>query len=163
MAEFIFRALSSGSTPHQWQSMFWYGRLVYQGNKGVASYTIEKDGESPVFTVRGDTSKRGAEYSALEVYDGKLLTFCDRTGNCDELFLSPDLYTGKLQVRAEALLDSKGLPVRMLLGDGSKDKPLKCEWATERGGKLIVGSTGKGTNSEMFSIYCPQLVNAQGR
>jgi hypothetical protein len=30
--------------------MLWYGKLVYQGNKGAASYVIEKDGESDVLT-----------------------------------------------------------------------------------------------------------------
>lgn len=29
------------------------------------------------------------------------------------------------------------------MGDGTKGKPLKCEWTTQKGGKLVVGSTGK--------------------
>jgi len=29
------------------------------------------------------------------------------------------------------------------MGDGSKDKPLKCEWSTQKGGKMLIGSTGK--------------------
>jgi hypothetical protein len=33
--------------------------------------------------------------------------------------------------------------VALYLGDGSASKGLKCEWATQKDGKLIVGSTGK--------------------
>jgi len=40
--EFVFRALSSGSTPKQWKSMFWYGRLVYLGRQGERSYRLER-------------------------------------------------------------------------------------------------------------------------
>ena len=29
------------------------------------------------------------------------------------------------------------------MGDGKKNKALKAEWSTQKGGKCIVGSTGK--------------------
>ena len=29
------------------------------------------------------------------------------------------------------------------MGDGSKNKPLKCEWSTQKDGKMLIGSTGK--------------------
>ncbi len=33
----------------------------------------------------------------------------------------------------QPLVDSRGTPVVMKLGDGSKNKPLKCEWSTLKG------------------------------
>ena len=51
--------------------------LVY---KGDASYALVMEGEHTVITTRGDKDGRGAEYSALEVFCGKLLTMDDRTG-----------------------------------------------------------------------------------
>ena len=62
-----------------WESYFAYGKLKYLGDQGEGSYALQMTGEAPVDTDRGDKSKRGAEYSALEVFDGKLLTFCDRS------------------------------------------------------------------------------------
>ena len=59
-------------------------------------------------TGRGDKAKRGAEYSALEIFDGRLLTFCDRTGNCDELVLEKEAYTNKTLVAAVPLVDALG-------------------------------------------------------
>merc|ERR1719247_2049400 len=68
-----------------WKTHLAYGKLVYLGGKGSASYSVQLVGEAPLLTDRGDKSQRGAEYSALEVFAGKLVTFDDRTGNCDEL------------------------------------------------------------------------------
>lgn len=39
--------------------------------------------------------------------------------------------------------DASGNQTVIRMGDGKKDKPLKCEWSTQKGGKLFVGSTGK--------------------
>jgi hypothetical protein len=61
-----------------------------------------------VRTGRGDKAKRGAEYSALEIFDGRILTFCDRTGNCDELVLEKEAYTNKTLATAVPLVDAHG-------------------------------------------------------
>lgn len=121
-----------------WESKLAYGKLVYKGDKGDASYALEITGEATITTTRGDKSGRGAEYSALEVFDGKLLTMDDRTGNIDELVPKEG---GGFDVKP--LVDSEGKEVSLKLGDGKKDKPLKIEWATQKGGKLVIGSTGK--------------------
>ena len=42
----------------------------------------------------------------------------------------------------QPLEDANG-PMALRMGDGKKDKPLKAEWSTQKGGKCIVGSTGK--------------------
>jgi len=92
-------------------------------------------------TTRGDKSGRGAEYSALEVFDGKLLTMDDRTGNVDEIIVSPEGSAEPYCV--QPLMNGDGAPVALYLGDGTKSKGLKCEWATQKNGRLVVGSTGK--------------------
>jgi len=121
-----------------WETKLASGVLRYHGDKGAESYSLEMGAEATLLTTRGDKSGRGAEYSALELFDGKLLTMCDRTGNCDEIAITDD---GGLTIRP--LTDASGSEVRFRMGDGAKDKPLKVEWATPKDGKLFVGSTGK--------------------
>ena len=125
-----------------WESYLAFGKLTYNGAGGAQSYSLEMTSEAAVDTDRGDKSKRGAEYSALEVFDGKLLTFCDRTGNIDELVLSQD-EAGKTVVTVAPLVDGEGKNVSISMGDGTNGKPLKIEWTTQKGGKLVIGSTGK--------------------
>lgn len=128
-------------TAEGWQSYLAYGALIYRGDKGSASYSIELQGECRALTGRGDKSERGAEYSALEIFQGKLVTFCDRTGNMDELLPGEEKFSFQLQpVRAAG---PDGEPVVLVMGDGTKKKPLKCEWSAQRDGKLYIGSTGK--------------------
>ena len=56
-----------------------------------SSYAIEMEPyEKPavghkLLTTRGDKKGRGAEFSAIQVYQNKLLIFDDRTGNVDEI------------------------------------------------------------------------------
>jgi soluble calcium-activated nucleotidase 1 len=121
-----------------WASKLAYGKLIYNGSNGAQSYSLEMKGEADVMTGVGDKSGRGAEYSALEVFAGKLLTFCDRTGACDELVAGEGY-----QFTVGPAKDKDGNPVILKLGDGSKPKPLKCEWSTQKDGKLWIGSTGK--------------------
>lgn len=128
----------ASKTDGGWVSMVAYGKLVYNGAKGGQSYSLEMKGETPLTTDRADKSGRGAEYSALEVFDGKLLTFDDRTGNIDELVPADGF-----NFTVRPFVDRAGAPMKMLMGDGTKDKPLKCEWSTQKDGKLYVGSTGK--------------------
>ena len=45
--------------------------------------------------------------------------------------------------RVQALVDSAGNEMSVPMGDGSKAKPLKCEWSTQKDGKMLIGSTGK--------------------
>ena len=128
----------ASKTDAGWQSHIAYGKLVYNGAKGGASYSLEMKGEAPLITERADKAGRGAEYSALEVFDGKLITVDDRTGNMDEL-VPADGFSFTIK----PMVDGEGNKIVVKLGDGQKDKPLKCEWSTQKDGKLYVGSTGK--------------------
>ena len=74
----------------KWETKLASGILTYNGAKGDQSYTLAMGPEATLYTSRGDKSGRGAEYSALELFDGKLLTMCDRTGNCDEITITAD-------------------------------------------------------------------------
>ena len=116
-----------------------YGKLVYDGAKGTSSYSLDLAGEQPLRTKRGDKAGRGAEYSALEVFAGRLITADDRTGALDEIVVCGDGFN----FRVQALEDIKGEEMMMLMGDGKKNKPLKCEWSTQKDGKMLIGSTGK--------------------
>ena len=120
-----------------WLSKLAFGKLVYSGG----GYSLALDSEATLKSMRGDKSGRGAEYSALEVFDGKLMTMDDRTGNVDVVVKCPE--GSDEQYVMEPLVNSSGKPVALYLGDGSKEKGLKCEWTTLKDGKLIVGSTGK--------------------
>ena len=46
-------------------------------------------------TTRGDKKGRGAEFSAIQVYQNKLLIFDDRTGNVDEIVKEGEGYALK--------------------------------------------------------------------
>lgn len=129
-----------------WESMLAYGTLTYKGDMGDASYSLEITSETLITTTRSDDAARGAEYSALEVFDGKLLTFCDRTGNVDEFV--PKGIKPEDGFEAKPLMNADGEPVRLKLGDATKDKALKTEWSTQKGGRLVVGSTGKARTDD---------------
>jgi len=125
--------------PDGYTSYLRYGKLTYNGSAGAASYSIDMPGEQPIRTTRGDKAGRGAEYSALEVFDGRLITADDRTGNLDEIAPCGDGFN----FRVYPLEDGGGEEMSLRMGDGSKNKPLKCEWSTQKDGKLLIGSTGK--------------------
>lgn len=129
--------LGEQSEQQLWMSMLAFGTLKFTGG----GYSLSMGDEATLKTTRGDKSGRGAEYSALEVFDGKMLTMDDRTGNVDVIAKSPE--GSDEQYVIEPLVDSSGQPVVMYLGDGAKAKGLKSEWTTQKDGKLIVGSTGK--------------------
>eukprot|EP00931_Biecheleriopsis_adriatica_P047812 TRINITY_DN27594_c0_g1_i1.p1 TRINITY_DN27594_c0_g1~~TRINITY_DN27594_c0_g1_i1.p1 ORF type:complete len:446 (+),score=84.73 TRINITY_DN27594_c0_g1_i1:32-1339(+) len=128
-----------GKVCEKWVSQLALCKLTYRGNLGQGSYTFEWKSEARLITTRADKSFRGAEYSTLEVFEGKLLTACDRTGNVDELIPQDGGKTFDVQ----PLRDTQGNAVVCHLGDGKKDKPLKAEWCTQKDGKLLIGSTGK--------------------
>lgn len=139
-----------------WESKLAIGALIYNGANGEASYSIELSDEHTVVTKHGDKSGRGAEYSALEVFGGELLTFDDRTGNVDRLVPAG----GGFDLERLEGNDGEGgvAPLVLRMGDGSKDKPLKCEWATAKSGKLVVGSTGKErTDDDGNVVHCGEM------
>ncbi|KAH8045514.1 guanosine-diphosphatase [Aureococcus anophagefferens] len=99
-------------------------RLTYLGDGDVRyKFELVDDTLVSVGTHKDDSDKsgRGAEYSLLEWYGGKLRA-------------------GKFLIKP---VENDGKRVRVLLGDGSKNKGLKTEWSTIKDGKLLIGSTGK--------------------
>jgi len=93
------------------------------------SYTISWKPETKIYTKHNEGG-RGMELSELTVYDGRLLSFGDRTGIVFEF----------LKKEGEV----KGVPRFILTeGDGETDKGMKVEWSTVKDGKLYIGSFGK--------------------
>jgi len=125
--------------PEGYTSYLAFGKLVYDGALGDKSYRVDLKSEEPIRTARGDKAGRGAEYSALEVFAGRLITADDRTGALDEIVPCGDGFN----FRVQPFEDAEGGEMAMRMGDGSKNKPLKCEWSTQKGGKMLIGSTGK--------------------
>ncbi len=120
-----------------WVAMLAFYTLTWSSG----AYTIAEEHETRVTTSRGDKSGRGAEYSALELFEGKLLIFDDRSGNVDEIVRADA--TDTLPYKVAPLVNSDGEDVVLRTGDGTGSKGLKCEWATQKDGQLFVGSTGK--------------------
>lgn len=87
---------------------------------------------------------RGMELSELVVFDGRLLTFDDRTG-----------------IVYEIVNEQKMVPWVLLVdGDGRSEKGFKSEWATVKNEILYVGSMGKEwtTDSGEFQSNDPQYI-----
>ncbi|CAH0723254.1 unnamed protein product, partial [Brenthis ino] len=88
---------------------------------------------------------RGMELSELIVYDGRLLTFDDRSGMIFEI------------------INNKMVPWVILSdGNGHNEKGFKSEWATVKDEVLYVGSMGKEwtTAGGDFESYDPMWVKA---
>ena len=114
------------------------GFLQKTGGTGAETYQITFD-DTPIRSlVTGhNEAGRGAEFSELTVFDNRLLTFDDRTGDVFEILNTP---TGD---------DSYCVPRLVLTeGAGDTDKGMKWEWSTVKDGELYMGSMGKEyTNS----------------
>jgi soluble calcium-activated nucleotidase 1 len=94
-------------------------------------YALEME-ETRTLTTKHNEAGRGAEFSELTVFDGRLLTFDDRTGDVFEILNTRD---GK---------DSFVAPRYVITeGEGDTDKGMKWEWSTVKDGELWMGSMGK--------------------
>ncbi|KAL3911156.1 MAG: hypothetical protein SGARI_001779 [Bacillariaceae sp.] len=94
-------------------------------------YTMEME-ETRTLKTKHNEAGRGAEFSELSVFDGRLLTFDDRTGDVFEILNTKD---GK---------DSFVAPRYVITeGEGDTDKGMKWEWSTVKDGELWMGSMGK--------------------
>ena len=105
---------------------------------GTGRYSVRFDAEVRTLTSRHNEAGRGMELSELTLYQDRLLSFDDRTGNVFELLSSPD---GR----------STHVVPRFVIteGGGDTDKGMKWEWATVKDGELYIGSMGKEyTNSD---------------
>ncbi|KAF5295165.1 hypothetical protein FQR65_LT10553 [Abscondita terminalis] len=110
---------------HTWYSYLKKGYLSYSPIR--QSVVISWDHNDPVrLTTNFALKDRGMELSELVVFDGRLLTFDDRTGMVFEI------------------VNDHAVPWLLLLdGDGKNAKGFKSEWATVRKEQLYVGSMGK--------------------
>jgi soluble calcium-activated nucleotidase 1 len=118
------------ATKPTWESHILPGVLK---RTGLASYEIVfSDSEYRSLQTQHNEAGRGAEFSELTLYDHRLLTFDDRTG---EVF--------------EILNDTSGQSSRVVPrfiiteGDGDEAKGMKWEWSTVKDDELYIGSMGK--------------------
>ena len=121
----------SGSKKPTWRSIFKTGNLVKSGS----GYLVSWDTDVELTTQLGEAG-RGLELSELVTFQGKLLTFDDRTGLVFEI-------DRQHQCVPRYILTE---------GDGSTPKGQKSEWATVKDGKLFVGSFGKEYTNNDGSI-----------
>ncbi|KAK4874853.1 hypothetical protein RN001_014213 [Aquatica leii] len=132
----------SKSEKHSWYSYLKKGYLSYSPTKQTV--VISWDHNDPIkLTTNFALKDRGMELSELVVFDGRLLTFDDRTGMVFEI------------------INDRAVPWLLLLdGDGKNAKGFKSEWATVKNEKLYVGSMGKEwtTAEGVFVNNDPQYI-----
>jgi soluble calcium-activated nucleotidase 1 len=113
----------------QWQSYMLLGTI----KRGADSkYTIDFESYMRTLKTRHNEAGRGAEFSELTIYQDRLLTFDDRTGDVFEILNTPD-GTESFCVPRFVITE----------GSGDTDKGMKWEWATVKDGNLYMGSMGK--------------------
>ncbi|XP_052863020.1 apyrase [Anopheles cruzii] len=135
---------SSALSKNQWGSFYLKGYLSFIPAK--RSVTVSWDEGTPKALQSGFALKgRGMELSELVVFNGKLLTFDDRTGLVYE-------------VEGDRVLPW----VLLMDGDGRTGKGFKAEWATVKDQILYVGSMGKEwtTAAGDFETSDPMYVKA---
>jgi soluble calcium-activated nucleotidase 1 len=94
-------------------------------------YTLEMEATRTLITKHNEAG-RGAEFSELTVFDGRLLTFDDRTGDVFEI------------LNTKNGMDSFVAPRYVITeGEGDTDKGMKWEWSTVKDAELWMGSMGK--------------------
>lgn len=114
-------------------------------------------------------ANRGMELSELILYDGKMLTFDDRTGIVFDLRATIEeihhLRERKFAIPIRQVDNQKKIksviPIpRLVLSEGNgldTSKGMKVEWATEKDNLLYVGSFGKEfvckSNEESTSLF----------
>ncbi|KAF5280248.1 hypothetical protein FQA39_LY18071 [Lamprigera yunnana] len=132
-----------------WYSFLKKGYLSYSPTKQTV--VITWDHSDPIrLTTSFSLKDRGMELSELVVFDGRLLTFDDRTGIIFEI------------------INDHAIPWLILLdGNGKNGKGFKSEWATVKNEVLYVGSMGKEwtTADGVFINNNPQYlktVNTKG-
>ncbi|XP_055605957.1 apyrase-like [Uranotaenia lowii] len=127
-----------------WSSFLLKGYLSYIPSKNSITVSWDESGPKEIkssFSLKG----RGMELSELVVFNGRLLTFDDRTG-------------------LVYVVDKDAVYPWLLLmdGDGKASKGFKSEWATVKDQVLYVGSMGKEwtTAAGEFENNNPMYVKA---
>jgi soluble calcium-activated nucleotidase 1 len=113
----------------EWQSHMTTGMIKKSPDN---KYTIEFEPAMRALKTKHNEAGRGAEFSELTVFQNRLLTFDDRTGDVFEILNN-----------AEGT-DSSVVPRFVITeGSGDTDKGMKWEWATVKDDLLYIGSMGK--------------------
>ena len=92
---------------------------------------------------------RGAEFSMIELFNGKMYAGCDRTGCIMEIRAhlrdSKQGWTVSqghcLPIWVQGEQGKEALMVHE--GDGNDPLPFKIEWSDQKNGMMVIGSTGK--------------------
>ena len=102
-------------------------------------------GEPRRVTSKHNEAGRGMELSELVVFDNRLLTFGDRTGIVFECLKEEEEEEGPSSSEDNPNPPAIKVVPRFIVteGNGETDKGMKIEWATEKDGKLFLGSFGK--------------------
>lgn len=118
-----------GERKPTYRSILVPGTITY--DKKANRYAMEAEA-ARTLTTKHNEAGRGAEFSELTVFEGRLLTFDDRTGDVFEIMNKKDG------------ADSFAAPRYIVTeGDGDTDKGMKWEWSTTKNGLLYMGSFGK--------------------
>lgn len=128
-----------------WRSYLKMGHLSYNPTDNSVQITFNDDEPPTEFTGSYSLKGRGMELSELVTFNGRMLTFDDRTGLVFEL------------------KENKALPWVLLMdGLGNTGKGFKSEWATVKDEVLYVGSMGKEwtTSAGDFVSFDPMYVKA---
>lgn len=131
--------------PMLWRSYLKKGFLSYSPSKNSVVVTFNDDDKTTEISGGYSLKGRGMELSELVTFNGRILTFDDRTGLVYQL------------------LDDKVIPWVLLMdGAGKTAKGFKSEWATVKDELLIVGSMGKEwtTSAGEFESFDPMYVKA---
>lgn len=140
----VISDLDTGSKDKEnytWFSYLKKGYLIIDVTKKYVSIEWDKDMVKLKSTL--SQAGRGMELSELVVYNGKLLSFDDRTGVIYEIS------------------ENSAIPWILLTdGNGRVTKGFKCEWATVKDQHLYVGGLGKEWTSSTGKLinFNPQWV-----
>eukprot|EP01027_Heterolobosea_sp_BB2_P006718 GEZU01010108.1.p1 GENE.GEZU01010108.1~~GEZU01010108.1.p1 ORF type:complete len:352 (+),score=65.67 GEZU01010108.1:162-1217(+) len=137
---------SRTSGKDQWESLLQHGTLVRQDD---GTYTVTWTSENALVGKYAEGG-RGMELSELLRFNDKLYTMDDRTGLVYEI-----------DTEKNALIPRYILPD----GDGNSPKGFKCEWATEKDGKMYIGSIGKEWTTRTGEVigYDPMYIKTIDR
>ena len=127
----------------RWKSVLRFGKLSFEGAKWTVTWnTLD---EHTIISYLGEAG-RGMELSELIFFEEKLLAFDDRSGVIFELTNANKMKSRENQFKFSSPEDKFQCIPRYILtsGDGLvAPKGQKTEWATNKDGKLYVGSFGK--------------------
>mmetsp|Transcript_22510 Transcript_22510/g.62680 ORF Transcript_22510/g.62680 Transcript_22510/m.62680 type:complete len:419 (+) Transcript_22510:346-1602(+) len=129
-----------GERKPSYRSLLLPGTISYNANSNTYSMVME-EGATRTLVTKHNEAGRGAEFSELTIFDNRLLTFDDRTGDVFEIMNKKDgtdSYVAPRYVVSE--------------GEGDTDKGMKWEWSTVKDGLLYIGSMGKEYTNKDGSI-----------